>query len=149
MNTTLFDIKFITAEETFKVRQPVLRAGRPLKDCEFDGDNLPSTFHLGLFHKNELTGVATFIKNSNSYFEEQLQYQLRGMAVLKEFQGLSYGKALLNFGENHLKTINIPLLWFNAREIAVPFYKKSGYEIFGSSFLIDHIGLHYSMYKKL
>lgn len=147
--TSNFAIKLISSKETFPVRHPVLRAGRPLEDCIFDNDDLESTKHLGLFLNEQLVSVATFLKNKNSQFQEQNQYQLRGMAVLKEYQGYGFGNALLNDGEQLLKTDNVHLLWFNARTMATGFYLKNNYKIFGDPFEIRGIGTHYLMYKTL
>jgi hypothetical protein len=41
----------------------------------------------------------------------------------------------------------VELLWFNARETAVPFYEKLGCTKKGASFEIPEIGLHFLMYK--
>ena len=149
MNFDNFSIKKISTIETYPVRHPVLRAGRPLEDCKFDHDDLETTFHLGLFEKNHLIGVATFLKNNSSSFPESNQYQLRGMAVLDHFQGKGLGAQLLNYAETELKLSQAELLWFNARERAVPFYSKLGYKTTGNTFDIKGIGTHYLMFKKL
>ena len=39
-------IKNISANETFLVRHPVLRAGKPIENCKFDGDELETTQHF-------------------------------------------------------------------------------------------------------
>ena len=149
MNFDNFSIKKISSNETYPVRHPILRAGRPLEDCRFDHDDLETTFHLGLFEKNHLIGVATFLKNNSSSFPESNQYQLRGMAVLDHFQGKGLGAQLLNYAEAELKLSQTELLWFNARERAVPFYSKLGYKTTGNPFDIKGIGTHYLMFKKL
>jgi ribosomal protein S18 acetylase RimI-like enzyme len=145
----MYHIKQIAAEETYPVRQTVLREGRPLEDCVFDGDTDEDTFHLGLFLNSKLIGVASFMKNRFLFFSENIQYQLRGMAVLKEFQHQGFGKLLIDEGENILVQKKVDLLWFNAREIAVEFYKSKGFIISGDAFTIPNIGIHYVMLKKL
>ncbi len=142
-------IKVITPQETHSVRHPVLRAGRPIEDCMFDGDDLETTLHLGLFSNKKLIGVATFLENIKPLFKDQLQFQLRGMAILKEEQKKGFGALLLEEGERLLKNKNANLIWFNAREIATSFYKKKGYKIIGEPFEITNIGPHYLMTKKI
>ena len=71
------------------------------------------------------------------------------MAVLKCFQGKGLGYTLLNYAENFLKEKNVKIIWCNAREIALDFYKKNGYRIMGNPFNIGDIGLHFTMYKNL
>ncbi|MFC5196428.1 GNAT family N-acetyltransferase [Bizionia hallyeonensis] len=142
-------VKPISAEETYAVRQPVLRAGRPIEDCVFKGDKLASTCHLGLFYKETIIGVATYIKNKNAVFPEELQYQLRGMAILKNHQQKGLGALLIRAGEAKLLKMKVDRLWFNAREVATKFYAKHGYQIEGDSFNIESIGIHFLMTKKL
>ncbi len=142
-------IREISPQETYVVRHPVLREGRPIEDCRFDGDELSSTYHLGLFDDNVLVGVASLMKHNHVYFSDTNQYQLRGMAVLKSHQGQKLGDVLFAYAETLLKTKSIPLLWFNAREVAVNFYKRNGAKIVGNPFEIDGIGTHYVMFKNL
>lgn len=71
------------------------------------------------------------------------------MAVLKAYQGLGLGNIILTYGEQLLKENNVEVIWCNAREVAVNFYKKSGYKIIDDAFNIKDIGWHYVMYKKL
>ncbi|MEZ0005210.1 ribosomal protein S18 acetylase RimI-like enzyme [Flavobacterium sp. 28YEA47A] len=142
-------IKEIPALETFSVRQPVLRPGKPIETCHFEGDNLDSTKHFGLFSNEKLAGIASLFIHSTPFLKEKLQFQLRGMAVLPEFQKKGLGEALVKHAENDALERDGKIIWFNAREIAVAFYKKLGYEIIGEPFDIADIGKHYVMYKKL
>lgn len=141
-------IKEISSAETYAVRQPILRKGRQIEDCIFSHDDDDSTFHLGLFLENELIGVVTFIKKEKKEFSGN-QYQLRGMAVLKEYQNNGYGKLMLNKGQEIIKARKGHVIWCNAREIAVSFYKRNGFKIIGKPFVIPKIGLHFVMYKTL
>lgn len=139
----------ISAEETYPVRQQVLRPGRPLKECFFEGDLESGTIHLGIFEAEKLAGVATYVPRKNDIFDTPFQYQLRGMAVFPEYRGKKLGKKLLLKGEKILKKRNPEtLLWFNAREVAVDFYRKYGYQTIGSSFMIPNVCMHIVMYKK-
>lgn len=149
------EIRNITALETYPVRQPVLRAGRPVEDCYFNGDHLETTLHLGAFMDNELVAVATFLKNKDATItalhnhKTQCCYQLRGMAVLKKMQGKNIGKHLLNHAVQLLRDNGATALWFQARVKALPFYEKLGYQIVSLPFEIEIIGTHYKMYQSL
>ncbi|HZW63924.1 MAG TPA: GNAT family N-acetyltransferase [Flavobacteriaceae bacterium] len=141
-------IKCISAQETYKVRHPVLRENKPWEMCALEGDNKEDTLHLGLYCSSQLIGVATFLKNACKLFSDTEQYQLRGMAILQSHQGKGLGHLLLEKGEFLLQN-KCTLIWCNAREKAVSFYKKHGYNILGESFEIEDIGIHYKMYKKI
>jgi len=143
------EIKKITAFETIIVRHPVLRLGKPIASCYFEGDDLPTTSHFGLYFENQLVAIISSFKVQNKLFIEENQYQIRGMAVLEEFQKKGFGEALLNYCENEIKINNGELIWFNARESAVGFYKKSGYEILGDQFEIPDVGPHYILFKTI
>jgi GNAT superfamily N-acetyltransferase len=144
-----YTIKTINASETYSVRQPVLRDGKPIETCMFDGDNLQTTFHLGLYITNELVGICSLFKNNHPLIANASQYQLRGMAILNTYQGLGLGTLILSHGETLLKQQGIPVIWCNARVKATEFYNKMGYKIIGEPFDIKDIGLHYCMYKPL
>ena len=143
------EIKKITAFETIIVRHPVLRPGRPIESCHFDGDDLLSTSHFGLFLENQLASVISAFKIQNKLFSEENQYQIRGMAVLSEFQKKGFGEALLEYCENEIRLKSGNLIWFNARKTAIGFYEKSGYEILGDQFEIPDVGPHYILYKAI
>jgi ribosomal protein S18 acetylase RimI-like enzyme len=71
------------------------------------------------------------------------------MAVLKSHQKKGLGKALIHFGENLLQQKKVSIVWCNAREVAVNFYKNNGFNIISKPFHIGDIGLHYVMCKSL
>lgn len=143
-------IKIISDLETYAVRHPVLRQGRPISDCAMEGDKATSTYHFGLFREGILSGVVSFMQHAHSDLSYTHPYQLRGMAVLKNRQGKGYGRMLIEFGERHLvQHEQIDGIWCNAREIAKHFYENQGYAVFGDTFIIPKIGLHYQMCKPI
>ena len=148
MTKEKFTVKQITAAETYAVRHPVLRAGRPVETCAMPGDDAEDTFHLGLFDAEKLIGVVTFMNAAKPQFTGK-QYQLRGMAVLEAYQGKGLGNILVTEGEQQLKQLGYDLLWCNARIKALNFYTRKGFKIEGEAFEIEPIGTHYLLYKKL
>lgn len=142
-------IRNITAKETYPVRHSVLRKGQPMATCSFEGDDLDTTQHFGLFEDDTLQGIVSLYENSNSLFKATRQIQIRGMAVIEHNQGKSYGKQLVQHCEQYLTDTDCELIWFNARENAKGFYQKLGYAIHGEPFNIEGIGIHYVMWKKL
>jgi GNAT superfamily N-acetyltransferase len=141
-------IKEILASDTYGVRNAVLRKGKPIESCLFSGDELPTTKHFGLFY-DDLIGIISLFKNSNALFTNLTQIQIRGMAVLQEYQGLGLGERLIQYSEEYLTAENDPLIWFNARVSAIGFYEKMGYQTIGNEFEIEGIGKHLVMFKKL
>lgn len=142
-------IQNITSLETFAVRHPVLRAGKPEATCHFDGDDLSTTSHFGLYLEGNLIGVLSVFKNNNATFKTENQFQIRGMAVLPEFQRRGYGADLVKHCEKYVAKSLGTLIWFNARDNAVLFYEKLGYQKIGNPFSIADIGIHYVMKKEI
>jgi predicted GNAT family N-acyltransferase len=143
----MIQIKEISARETFPIRLEVLRKNIALP-YEFNGDFDSETFHLGAFKDEELIAVSSYMNASNSNFEGN-QYQLRGMATLKAYQGFGAGKLMLQQAFLILKERNTKVLWCNARIAAVNFYLKQGFKTFGEKFEISLVGVHYVMFKEL
>lgn len=141
-------IKKIPSAETFLVRHPVLRAGKPIESCRFEGDNLETTHHFGLYLDQELVGIISLFKTSNPVFAEPNQYQIRGMAVLQDQQKKDFGKALILHSEAFCKLQNVDFIWFNARVEAIGFYEKMGYQKKGLTFDIPDVGEHIIMFKR-
>jgi RimJ/RimL family protein N-acetyltransferase len=149
IKNTLVEVKKISASETYNIRHNVLRQGKPVDTCKFEGDNLDTTIHLGLFYYSELIGVVTYLKNCNESYQQETQYQLRGMGILPQFQGKKFGNVLLKKGAQLLKIKKCELVWCNARESAVSFYMNFGFKRTGHEFHIPEIGTHFAMYKNI
>ena len=76
------------------------------------------------------------------------QLQLRQMAVANSNQGKGVGAAIILFAEILAKEKNQKEIVLHARETAVGFYQKLGYNTFGNSFL--EVGItHFMMQKRL
>ena len=137
-------VKFILAEEVLPLRSLMLRNGKPLAECVFEGDTAYDTFHLGYVTAEGIKSIATFMRND--FFEGEGEgYQLRGMATHPDEGGKGYGKALINFAIEYLKEYKTGYLWCNARSSAANFYKKLGFISQSPEFDIPGIGFHYEM----
>ncbi len=147
MKIILIKIKSISSKETLIVRHPVLREGKPVDSCRFEGDDLPTTFHLGAFYKDKIVGVVTILKKNNKSFFAKNQFQLRGMAVLQQHQGKGIGAVLVKQSEERVMDLNGSMIWLNARLVALSFYEKLGYKISSDKFEIPLVGVHYTMTK--
>jgi ribosomal protein S18 acetylase RimI-like enzyme len=145
----MFEIKEISAFETIIVRHPVLRFGKPIETCRFEGDDLPTTSHFGLFYEDQLSAVISVFEEKSILFFEENQFQIRGMAVLEQHQKKGFGEALLKYCENQIRNNRVEIIWFNARQTAIGFYEKYQYQKIGDGFEIADIGIHYVLFKKL
>lgn len=143
-----FNIKQVSVEEIYAIRQQVLRPEKPIETCFFDQDKHPDSFHLGAFLNEQLIGVASILKDYSQDFKGSNQYRLRGMAVLPAFRKKQLGATLLQKAEKDCFQKKADLLWFNAREKVVPFYQKYDFQKKGVLFSIPSVGPHRLMFKK-
>ncbi len=139
-------IREIAAADTYGLRHAILRPTEPLSACHYPLDG--SSIHIGAFVDGKLLGVATAHPEIKSDFPYSKQYRLRGMAVAVESQGQGVGKLLLQELLSKLAGMEIPFLWCNAREIAIPFYERLGFQILGDFFDIPNIGRHKVMFRE-
>lgn len=144
-----YEINEISTTETLLLRQKVLKPFLRPEECINDGDDLPTTYHLGLFHQNKLISTATFLLESHPDFSAGCPYRLRGMATDGMYQGQGFGQKLLRYGVEHLRHKRCDLIWFNARASAFHFYEKLGFLHHGQLFELKNIGPHKVMYKPL
>lgn len=149
MQVDTIQIKFITPAETYVVRHPVLRVGKPVESCKLEGDENPTTFHLGAYMDGQLVGVVSMLIQEYSGQSHQKSYQLRGMAVLASKQGRGIGAQLIAAAEEEVTNRGGDFIWMNARLKAVNFYTSLGYTIDSPLFEIEKIGPHYVMVKEL
>ena len=145
----MITIKEISSKDTYIVRQPVLRKGKPIESCIFEGDDLETTHHFGLFDDENLIGIISLFNKINTIFAQKNQAQIRGMAVLETHQKKGFGEALVKHCETYCNANKVELIWFHARTAAVGFYQKLNYQPQGESFDIKDVGEHYLMFKKL
>ncbi len=142
-------LKIVKSDDLLNLRSKILRNNLDPNLCRFPGDKEINSFHIGAFNGNTLIGGVSVMKNECKKKELPNCFQLRGLFVDKEFQHNGIGKTIVNFVENRLRDSGVNYLWMNARESAVLFYSKLNYSNSKISYVINEIGLHYLMYKKL
>ncbi|WP_299125734.1 GNAT family N-acetyltransferase [uncultured Tenacibaculum sp.] len=143
----MIEVKKIIAGETSKIRLEVLRKGIDLP-YKFKEDLEEDTFHLGVFYREKLVTIATFIRNNLKGLEGE-HYQLRGMATLPEVRGKGFGKIIIEAAVKVLKTRGIKYLWCNARKEVTMFYEKLKFVKIGDEFMVEKVGPHFKMYTKV
>jgi GNAT superfamily N-acetyltransferase len=135
------------AEAVIPLRHRILRPGHPRAAAEWDSDHDASTRHWAARWGGEVVGVVTVIRNTPPDAEAP-EWQLRGMAMAPDVQGRGVGAQLLE--EVH-RAVDAPM-WCNAREHALGFYERFGWEARGERFDKPPAGPHFRMFwnpKKL
>lgn len=149
----MITIVTITAEQTHRLRQQLLRPQQTLADMDFPGDHDSTTKHFGAEDENKtLVGIVSVFKNSHP-IETNAQWQLRFMATTESVRGLGVGKKLVQAVESYCRSCKQSAtpnqLWANARLHALGFYRACGFQEYGDIFELPEIGPHQLIIKSL
>ena len=145
----MIEVNLIKVEKIRFLRNKILRPGFPPSVVVYDCDSDQTCFHIAAKNKKKIIASATFYQTPHESCKGDIVYRLRGMAVDFNYQKKGIGKQILCFALNELKKRRASFLWCNARLVAVNFYKKLNFKVYGEEFNIEHIGPHYVMYIKV
>jgi GNAT superfamily N-acetyltransferase len=137
----------LSAEATHPLRLAVLRADTPTKEVSFAEDLWPGVVHLGLQADGVLAATSTWVPRP---FNDAPAVQLRGMATSTAYQGRGLGGALVEAGCQRFAGDGIYCVWARARDAALAFYARHGFEVVGDGFIDDATQLpHHLIVRRL
>lgn len=143
-------VRQITAEGTRALRHEVLWPHiENLEDCIIDIDERKDAIHLGAFHKGRLVSVCSLFEMNTPKLEFENQYRLRAMATHPDCRGLNAGKSIIEYALKLLADKSYDVLWCDAREVALGFYGKLGFDFIDEWYEVPNVGAHKLMYKRL
>lgn len=122
----------LTPQDTHPLRLAVLRAGTPTKDVDFPEDVWPGAVHLGVRLDGELVATSSWIPREHAGGPA---IQLRGMATAHSMQGNGIGGLLLEAGCARYQAAGESTVWARARDAALAFYLRNGFEVEGEGFI--------------
>lgn len=126
----------LTATATHDLRRRVLREGRRDAEVRFPEDEHDGAFHLGAVDGHgQVVAVATWLPDGTPLRPGLRAFRLRGMAVDPAWQGRGVGNAVFEAGLVELRRRRAEVLWANARDSALDFYRRRGMEVVGEGFL--------------
>jgi GNAT superfamily N-acetyltransferase len=133
-------VVYIAAAATHDLRRRVLREGRPDAVVEFPGDHAEGAFHLGAVDEaGEVVGVVSLFAEPTPHRPDRRALRLRGMAVEASLQGTGVGGALLAAAVAGAQERGYEVVWANARDTALDFYRRRGWQVVGPGF--ESVGL--------
>ena len=129
-------------ETSVGLRYAVLRAPLGLALDPDERREEAALVHLGAFEGERLVGCLMLHDKGDG------SVRMRQVAVAEDRQRRGVGQALVRFSEARAKELGFREMVLHAREPAVPFYLKLGYETFGEPF--DEVTIpHRAMRKTL
>jgi len=102
------------------------------EDLEWDEFDLISMHVLALSSDGQLIGTARLLPSG----------YIGRMAVLKEWRGKGFGSAMLQRILEELRNRGMQKAMLNAQTIAIKFYEKFGFQVYGEEFIeagIPHV----------
>lgn len=137
----MVSVTAIEAAATHPLRRSVLRDGTASDVVAFDGDDLDTTFHLGVESGRDLVAISTWMRRRHPDLPEHDGYQLRGMATDPSRRGEGFAAAMLSTGLERCRGVGATVVWARARTTALEFYTSHGFETRGASYVDVTTGL--------
>ena len=130
-------------QQYYHLRWRILRKPWGQEEDSDRDSNDENYYHIMAVINGNTVGVARLEFPDNGFA------QLRYMAVDDVYQGYGIGRKIVDHMEQYSKENNVHELFLNARENAVGFYEKLGYQVTGKSYLLFDSIQHYKMLKSL
>ncbi|MFZ9722135.1 MAG: GNAT family N-acetyltransferase, partial [Ilumatobacteraceae bacterium] len=137
MTSPSFIVRHISLDEALPVRLDVLRRGTPARDAAYDGDHESTTVHIGaaLLDSHSIVATSTWLVRPWPGDQDPLAVQLRGMAVRDAMQNTGVGRALIDAGIAHARSLGARWVWAKARDSALYFYERCAFSVEGEQFI--------------
>lgn len=123
--------------------RPQLPVGAPMP-----GDDLAGVVHLGAFSGSTLASACLIFPEECPWRPGEPAWRLRSMASAPELRGHGFGALVLAEAARTAQDRSAEILWCLARESAVGFYLRYGWQAHGELFDTD-LGPHQRMWLDL
>ena len=139
--TSDYLVEQVPTNEVLVLRMSVLRDGTPSQDPRYAEDDTAGSVHLGIRESGVLIACSTWLPRPWPLDIDASATQLRGMAVAKHLQSKGLGNILLQAGITRAKAHESTYVWARARDRALYFYERNGFETIGDQFIDEASGL--------
>ena len=134
-------VEEVPTDEVLVLRMAVLRDGTPSQDPRYADDDTEGSVNLGIRESGILVACSTWLPRPWPLDIDASATQLRGMAVAKHLQSKGLGNILLQAGITRAKAHESTYVWARARDRALYFYERNGFETIGDQFIDEASGL--------
>ena len=146
-----FVVRSVPRDAVTDLRVRVLRRGTPATTCDYPEDELPDVVHLAAINgAGTVIGTSTWFTRECPGLPGVAAVQLKGMAIDDPLQGGGVGRALVTTGEALARERGAEVTWARARDSALGFYERCGYEAVGDGFVDGPTAMpHHIVVKRL
>lgn len=128
-------VERVDREQIRDLRVRVLRRNTPATHADYAEDELDDVVHLAIRHEGVAVATSTWFSRPCPGREGEPALQLKGMAVDDSLQASGHGRALVSAGLELARERGARLVWARARDSALGFYTKCGFETVGEGFI--------------
>ena len=142
-------VEVTDAAVTSELRRAILRPSWPI-GARMHGDDEPGAVHLAARTSDgTVVGACVLLPRACPAFPDRTgAWQLRGMATAEAVRGTGVGSALTEAAAAAVRTRGGRLLWCDARESAIDFYRARGFTGTGERYAHPETGApHLLMYR--
>jgi GNAT superfamily N-acetyltransferase len=144
-------VEVIQSELSRELRRSVLRPHYAV-DAVLPGDDRAEVVHLGAFVQvgddRVLASACLIFPEPCPWLPAATGWQLRSMATDPAWRGTGAGAAILRRAKQISTDAGATVLWCQARQPAIPFYRRNGFAEFGELFDTE-LGPHRRMWTEL
>lgn len=143
-NSIIKEIEYGTVDydTMVQLRYEILRKPLNLHFTQKQLDQEVNNIHFGYFINSKLVACVMLIP------EQDGKMRMKQVAVQTDLQNSGIGKKIIQVSEEYSVQKGYTYMYCHARDVAIPFYLKSGYKIKGEEFYEVGI-LHRIMEKQL
>ena len=134
-------VRAVSTNDILSLRMAVLRDGTPSRDPRYAQDDDPDAVHLAIHDADEVVATSTWLDRPWPNDDSAFAVQLRGIAVAKHLQGQGVGGKLLGAGIDRARERGARFVWARARDGALDFYRRHGFDVVGDQFIDEATGL--------
>lgn len=134
-------IKRVSVNDILPLRKSVLRDGTPSSNPRYPEDDNDDSVHLAAFIDGVVIATSTWLPRPWPHEANHPATQLRGMAVAKSHQGSGIGGRLLRAGIDRAVESGSRIVWARARDTALYFYERHGFQVVGDQFIDEATGV--------
>ena len=121
--------------EILDLRVRVLRKGTPYTHANYPEDEYPDVVNFCIVRDGQPVATSTWFTKECPEIPGAPAMQLKGMAVDDALQGEGLGALLIERGMRHAATAGAEIVWARARDSALYFYERRGFEVRGDGFI--------------
>ena len=134
-------VQQLSIEEIMSLRVRVLRKGTPVTHAAYPEDSHSDVVHLGIVRDGQAIGTSTWFMKECPEQRGAPAMQLKGMAVDDTLQTSGLGRQLIDAGLALAAERGAYIIWARARDSAIGFYEKCGFDVVGDGFIDEPTGM--------